>query len=236
MRGTMRGNRELVRFGRFTLDRAQRLLRRDGAPAHLTPKAFDLLSVLIAAAPRVVTKPELHGELWRDSFVSDATLTGLVKELRRSLEDDDPAWPIIRTVHRVGYAFCPFIEEEADGQPPAHTSHWLLVCGRRMALREGDNVVGRDPATDVWLDAPSVSRRHSRIGIAEDGITIEDLGSKNGTTVNDAPVTRATALHDGDRVMFGSVSGVFRSSSTGLSTETARRSGRFRKPGDAPPR
>ena len=232
----MRGNRELVRFGRLTLDRAQRLLTRDGVPVHLTPKAFELLSVLIAAAPRVLTKADLHGELWRDSFVSDATLTGLVKELRRALQDEDPAWPIIRTVHRVGYAFCPSLDEEGDGQPAGHTSHWLVVSRRRVVLHEGDNIVGRDPATDVWLDAPSVSRRHSRIGIAEDGITIEDLGSKNGTTVNDGPVTRPMALHDGDRVVFGSVSGVFRSSRTGLSTETARRSGSFRKPGGTSPR
>ena len=232
----MRGNREQVRFGRFTLDRAQRLLTRDGAPVHLTPKAFELLSVLIAAAPRVLTKAGLHGELWRDSFVSDATLTGLVTDLRRALQDEDPAWPIIRTVHRVGYAFCPSTDEESDGQPPADTSHWLVVSGRRMVLHEGDNLVGRDPAADVWLDAPSVSRRHSRIDIAEHGITIEDLDSKNGTTVNDAPVTRAMALHDGDRIVFGSVSGVFRSSRTGLSTETARRSGGFKRRGGTPPR
>jgi DNA-binding winged helix-turn-helix (wHTH) protein len=231
----MRGNRELARFGRFTLDRAQRLLTRDGVPVHLTPKAFELLSVLIAAAPRVLTKAYLHGELWRDSFVSDATLTGLVKELRRALQDEDPAWPIIRTVHRVGYAFCPSTDEESDGQRAGHTSHWLVVSGRRMILHEGDNSIGRDPATDVWLDGPSVSRRHARIVIAEDGITIEDLDSKNGTTVNEGPVTRPMPLHDGDRVVFGSVSAVFRSSRTGLSTETARRSGRFRKPGDTSP-
>ena len=223
-----------MRFGRFTLDRAQRLLTRDGVPVHLTPKAFELLSVLVAAAPRVLTKADLHGELWPDSFVSDATLTGLVKELRRSLQDDDPAWPIIRTVHRVGYAFCPPTDDESDGQPPSHTSHWLVVRGRRIVLHNGDNIVGRDPGTDVWLDAPSVSRRHSRIGVAGDRVTIEDLGSKNGTTVNDAPVTRAMALQDGDRVVFGSVSGVFRSSRTGFSTETARRSG-VRKSGGTPP-
>jgi DNA-binding winged helix-turn-helix (wHTH) protein len=230
----MRGNRKPVRFGRFGLDRSQRLLTRDGAAVHLTPKAFDLLSVLIAAAPQVLTKADVHAELWPDSFVSDATLTGLVKELRRALQDDDPAWPVIRTVHRVGYAFCPAIEEASNDQAPAHTSHWLVAGGRRIVLHDGGNVVGRDPAVDVRLDSPSVSRRHSRIAIAEDRITIEDLGSKNGTTVNEAPVTGAMALHDGDRVMFGSVSGVFRSSRTGLSTETVRRSGGVRRPGTPP--
>lgn len=100
-----------------------------------------------------------------------------------------------------------------------------------MVLHEGDNIIGRDPAADVWLDSPSVSRRHSQIAITEDRITIADLGSKNGTTVNEA-----MALHDGDRILFGSVSGVFRSSRTGLSTEAARRNEGVRRPGGTRPR
>lgn len=220
----MRGNQEPIRFGSFTLDRAQRLLARDGAAVHLTPKAFDLLSVLVAAAPRVVTKAELHAELWPDSFVSDATLTGLVKELRRSLEDTDPAWPIVRTVHRVGYAFCAAMENSRDRQG-GKTSHWLAARGRRTLLHEGENVIGRDSDADVWLDATSVSRRHARIVIADDRVTIEDLDSKNGTTLGDEPVTRVTPLRDNDRLSFGPVACVYRSSTTGLSTETASRSG-----------
>ena len=50
----MGGNRAAVRFGPFSLDRARRALSRDGATLHLTPKAFDLLSLLIVEAPRVV--------------------------------------------------------------------------------------------------------------------------------------------------------------------------------------
>lgn len=219
----MRGNRGPISFGAFMLDRAQRLLTREGAPVHLTPKAFELLSVLIAAAPRVVTKIELHAHLWPDSFVSDATLTGLVKELRRSLEDADPAWPLIRTVHRVGYAFCGETGEPRGQQ--GQTTHWLVVRGRRMVLHEGENVIGRDPAADVWLDAPSVSRHHSRIIVADDGTTIEDLASKNGTTVGARPVTHATPLRDADRITFGSVTCIYHASSAGLSTETAGQSG-----------
>ena len=44
--------------------------------------------------------------MWPTTFVSDATLVGLIKELRRALDDRDRAAPIIRTVQRVGYAFC----------------------------------------------------------------------------------------------------------------------------------
>ena len=60
-------------------------MSRGAAIVHVTPKAFDLLQLLIEQAPRVVEKRELHERLWRGTFVSDATLVGLVKELRRGL-------------------------------------------------------------------------------------------------------------------------------------------------------
>ena len=96
----------LTKFDAFEVDAGQRLLRRDGAEIHLTPKAFDLLGLLIEHAPRVVSKADLHRAMWPKSFVSDATLVGLVKELRRALDDRDRTAPVIRTVQRVGYAFC----------------------------------------------------------------------------------------------------------------------------------
>ena len=96
--------RDIVHFDRFALDPDARQLTCDDAPVHLTPKAFNLLSLLIDEAPRVVPKAELHRHLWPDSFVSDATLLSLVKEVRRALGDTGEG-ALIRTAHRVGYAF-----------------------------------------------------------------------------------------------------------------------------------
>jgi hypothetical protein len=53
----------IARFGDFTLDGGQRTLMRRGVALHLTPKAFDMLVLLIAAAPRVVPKAELRQRL-----------------------------------------------------------------------------------------------------------------------------------------------------------------------------
>src|SRR6516164_6861604 len=103
----------LTKFGAFELDTGQRLLRRDGAEIHLTPKAFDLLVLLIEHAPLVVAKEALHRAMWPTTFVSDATLVGLIKELRRALDDHDREAPIIRTVQRVGYAFCQPLDTSA---------------------------------------------------------------------------------------------------------------------------
>ena len=134
----------------------------------------------------MLTKQELHERLWPDTHVSDATLVGLVKEVRRALDDRVSDAPLIRTVHRVGYAFTAEVASTGPSLPPgsAGARHWLVFSGRRVMLGDGENVVGRDPASHVHVDHASVSRRHARIAVAGLGVRIEDLGSKNGTTVD----------------------------------------------------
>ena len=209
----------ILRVGPFSIDPARRLVLRGNVAVHVTPKAFDLLCLLAAEAPRVVSKRELHDRLWPGTFVSDASLTGLVKELRKALHTQDLDAPLIRTAHRVGFA-CEFAVQEADGVVVPGHWHWLVFGRRRVRLQQTETVIGRDPLADLWLDMPSVSRRHARIMIEPAGVQLEDLGSKNGTTVEDAPVRSAVTLHDGDRVVFGSVLSVYRTSSAGSSTET----------------
>jgi DNA-binding winged helix-turn-helix (wHTH) protein len=211
-------SRTYVSFDTFILDDDTRQLTRGGQVVHLTPKAFDLIHVLAAEAPRVVSKSEVHQRLWPDTFVSDASLAGLIKELRRALDDTNPDAPVIRTVHRVGYA-CGLEVRSAPTVRP-HAWHWLVLQGRRVPLAEGANVIGRDPEADVWLDATRVSRRHARIVIENDEVRLEDLESKNGTTVEGSSVRGAIALKDGDHITFGSTACLYRRSPAGISTAT----------------
>ncbi len=206
-----------ARFSGYRLDGAARRLTRDGADVHLTPKAFDLLCLLVDAAPRVVPKAELHERLWPDSYVSEATLTGLVKELRRALDAPGPS-SYIRTAHGVGYAFA--ADAGGHGAPSSDARHWLLVSGRSIVLAAGENLIGRDPRAAVCLDYAGVSRRHARVVLDADGATLEDLGSKNGTRLGDAPVTTAVALRDGDSIRVGPEVIVYRKSEEGATTET----------------
>jgi DNA-binding winged helix-turn-helix (wHTH) protein len=204
-----------VRFGPFLLDQAQRKLTRNGVEVHLTPKAFDLLIVLVTDAPRVLSKNELHKRVWPSTFVSDATLVSVIKELRRALGGGDEKVSSIRTVHRVGYAFAGSVEHE---RPGGQVWHWVVVSGRHVGLHAGENRIGRDPASTVWLDSAGVSRNHARIVVAGSEATIEDLGSKNGTSVGGKP-TGKERLVDGDLVELGPVSIIYRCSTAGLSTE-----------------
>jgi DNA-binding winged helix-turn-helix (wHTH) protein len=209
----------IARFNHLTYDSARRLLLDDdGQPLHLTPKAFDLLSLLIERAPAVVTKDEIHGRLWPGVFVSDTTLVGLIKELRRVLQDHDPSSPIIRTAHRIGYALCE-VERGAERRLTA-AAHWIVDAHRRISLHEGENVVGRDPRCDVWVDLAGVSRRHARILIQDARAEIEDLGSKNGTSVGNRQLTATSVLRDGDAIDVGPARLMYRFSEAGASTET----------------
>jgi DNA-binding winged helix-turn-helix (wHTH) protein len=208
-----------VRFGPFELDVDQRQLHRGADDIHLTPKAFDLLALLVAEAPRVVRKDELHQRLWPGTFVADATLVGLVKEVRRALEDRDAESPMIRTVHGVGYAFAGTIERAA-AKAPSSISRWVVLGRRRIPLADGEHVIGRDPGVAIHVDSPDVSRRHALIVVSDGGVAIEDLSSKNGTKLNDTPVTGRAALSDGDRIQLGPTVLIFRVSGSGQSTDT----------------
>lgn len=75
-----------VRFGEFIVDTDRRQLRQGETERHVSPKAFEFLCLLLQNRPRALSKAELHERLWPSTFVSDATLTSLVAEVRRHSE------------------------------------------------------------------------------------------------------------------------------------------------------
>ena len=96
----------------------------------------------------------------------------------------------------------------------------LVWNDREIALRQGENILGRERDAVAWIDVHSVSRHHARIVVSGDGATVEDLGSKNGTFLKGKPVTAPRALRDGDRVRIGTVEMTFRRYAAGVSTES----------------
>jgi DNA-binding winged helix-turn-helix (wHTH) protein len=221
-----------VRFGTFTLDTDRRQLLTGEGEVHLSVKAFDLLAALVEQRPNVVAKKDLHARLWPDTHVVEANLAVLIGEVRRALADsaDDPRF--IRTVHRIGYAFCADTESDpVAGRRPdsaGESRFWLAVDGRALMLAEGESVIGRDPRCDVWMDVDGVSRRHARIRIdrASDEVVLEDLSSTNGTFVGRTRLTSPRVLKDGDVIRIGSATLAFRTWSEQGGTETKRIRGR----------
>ena len=76
-----------VRFDGFVLDTDRRELSRGGVPVRLAPRAFSLLSYLVAQRPRAVSKRDLLDHIWAGNVVEEANLKTLVLEIRKALED-----------------------------------------------------------------------------------------------------------------------------------------------------
>jgi DNA segregation ATPase FtsK/SpoIIIE, S-DNA-T family len=77
--------------------------------------------------------------------------------------------------------------------------------GRVHELSEGAYVLGRGGAADLVLEHEDVSRRHARIDVGSDGITVSDLGSKNGVLVDGAPISIPTLLSHGQTFCLGAL-------------------------------
>jgi len=71
-------------------------------------------------------------------------------------------------------------------------------------------VIGRDRDVQLRVDEGDVSRRHARVLVSGDRVTLEDLGSSNGTFCNDQRVETPLGLSDGDRITVGPVHLIFR--------------------------
>jgi DNA-binding winged helix-turn-helix (wHTH) protein len=124
-----------IRFGGFVVDLATRELRDRSETIHLTPKAFELLVVLIEQRPRAVAKAALQERLWPATFVSEANLPILVAEVRSALRDNSRQPTFIRTVHGFGYSFCAEVIGSLPQTARTTTSAcWLIskTRGRRI--------------------------------------------------------------------------------------------------------
>jgi DNA-binding winged helix-turn-helix (wHTH) protein len=203
-----------VRFGSFEFDTATRELQRDGARVHLSPKSFDLLQILIARRPALVTKTALQDQLWPDAVVLEANLGNAVAEIRKALGDDPKSPAYVCTVSRRGYRFAANVEVIGGGEQ-AHRVHsrprwWLIWKDTILPLAEGDNVVGRSPDSGIWLDGVSVSREHAHIFITDGRAMLEDRRSTNGTYVNGERIAAPQVLTDGAALTFGSEETIFR--------------------------
>lgn len=200
-------------FGDFILDSDRRELSRGGQPIRLPPKAFQLLQILFESRPKAVSQEELYDRLWPDTFVEKSNLHNLIYQLRAALEDRDQG--IIRTAYGFGFMFAAPIAQATSNV------YWQIVIGdREVDLHDGENIVGRELGVEVRIDSRSISRHHARINVSPQRVTIEDLGSKNGTTVDGRRLSSPCDLRDGDCILFGTVRAVVRAVRPTITTET----------------
>jgi DNA-binding winged helix-turn-helix (wHTH) protein len=212
-------------FGDCELDTLQRLRFRHGSVKPLSPRAYQLLELLVDRHPEAVAKTELVERLWPATFVSDASLHNLVAEVRSAIGDSPRLPRYIRTIPRYGYAFKGDVRAAATANTTTASLSGPRLISKRAEwiLVEGTTLVGRDRECNVRVDSNTLSRRHARIIVTHDEVTIEDLGSKNGTSVNGRSIIGPVALNDGDELRVGSLRVTYRLTDAGESTRTQRR-------------
>src|SRR5947209_12047951 len=119
-------------------------------------------------------------------------------------------------------AFAAYVALVRDrrGAPPARAIEASIPTGIEITVAHAGTIktrrfgrrilVGRAPSADLRLDDPRVSRLHARIEMRDDGVYVEDLGSRNGTAVDGEAVTEPRRLEVDDEVTVGSAALVFR--------------------------
>lgn len=216
------------RFGPFLYDSVGYGLVRDGAEIALTHKSRELLLLFLHNPGRLLRREEITEKVWPDVAVTDDALRFQVGELRKALGVKGETY--IQTIRREGYRWEAPVKAAADrpvrpageagSQPPAHRFR-LVLEDREIQLLEGENIVGRDPDAALWIDHPSVSRKHARIVIADAKATLEDLDSKNGTFLNGKKIVKRVALSEGDELRIGPETMILRQASP-ATTRTER--------------
>jgi Tol biopolymer transport system component/DNA-binding winged helix-turn-helix (wHTH) protein len=179
----------IYEFGAFQLDPAERLLRRDGQPVPLTPKAFDLLVYLVERQGKLVEKSTLMAVLWPDAIVEEANLAFQVSALRKALDAGGTGESVIQTVPTKGYRFVAPVRVVVKSQ-----SAEVAATGPKMPawLMAGALAAGPSPAP-LMPARPHVVR----FGVFELDVRSGEL-RKSGTRLNlpDQPLQFLKALID----------------------------------------
>lgn len=135
-------------FGDFRLDPSDCKLLYAGEPIALTPKAFDLLLLLIENRGRLIEKETLMKRLWPDAFVDEANLANNISLLRKALGDSAN---MIQTVPRRGYRFVGDVREEGA---PVHAP--VEIRWRPIAIAAALAVVA---IASAFFAGRAISRR-----------------------------------------------------------------------------
>ena len=183
--------KHLYEFGPFRLDPAERSLLRDGKAVPLTPKAFELLVLLVENRGHLLKKDELIERVWPNTFVEEANLAQNVSALRKSLYDKNGGAQYIETVPKGGYRFTAAVVdhtpaagvESPAAEPPSPRP------ATRVALA-GSAVVAVALVAGAWL----FFSRKTHVLTDRDTVVLADFTNATGESVFDDTLRQALAV------------------------------------------
>ena len=130
-------SKPIYKFGAWTLDIRDALLRRNGEVVPLTLKAFEILLVLVQNSNHLVEKASIIEKIWPNTFVAESNLTQNIFRLRKILGETETGGPYIETVPKRGYRFVADVREMVDGSfEPADESSQRENSGQTKETAE----------------------------------------------------------------------------------------------------
>lgn len=229
---------DCIRFAGFELDLGAYVLRRQDGPLRLEKMPMEVLILLVQRAGTLVQRSEIQAMLWGPdvNVEHDSAINTALRKIRRRLGDDAENPRFVETVVGKGYRFIAPVES-VGARATLNASHgtssserWRRIFPRycvtrgkqEFVLEAGETVFGRDPTAGVYIDHPSVSRRHACISIGSEGAVLEDLKSRNGTFVNGRRINRPASVDHGAVIGLGPITLTFIVVAAPVSTQGMR--------------
>jgi Tol biopolymer transport system component/DNA-binding winged helix-turn-helix (wHTH) protein len=199
------------RFKSFRLDVEEHQLLRDGVAIPLTPKAFDVLAVLVERGGHLVEKDELLRLVWSNSFVEEANVARIVHTLRKVLGEDENGNKFIETVPKRGYRFVADISgkenefadffdaqsETIDANPKSEIEPAIENDFAAEADRTKDFPVEEKTEKRIWLRAISAVALIGFIMVIA-GSLFDFSGTKSGNALNFEQMRQTRLTQSGD--------------------------------------
>lgn len=156
-------------FGAFRLDAGARVLFRDGQRVALTPKAVDVLIILVAARGQPVTKEELLQKAWAGTIVEEGSITSHVSLLRKALSEGG-ADGFIETLSKRGYRFVGPVRDATRPAGPAALRTLTFLC----AAIEGsaDATAAAKESQSALLRDAFTMHSGQALGVADDALYV----------------------------------------------------------------
>jgi DNA-binding winged helix-turn-helix (wHTH) protein len=224
-----------IGFAEFELDVGAYVLRRQDEALRLEKMPMEVLILLVQRAGTLVQRSEIQERLWgSDVYVEhDSAINTALRKIRRTLGDDAEHPRFVETVVGKGYRFIAPIESDGSPQAQPSASHgrssarwqpvfpsYSVTRGKQeFILEAGATVFGRDPTAGVYVDHPSVSRRHACVSVGSEGAVLEDLKSRNGTFINGRRIDGPTKIDHGGLIGLGPITLTFVVRSAPASTQ-----------------
>ena len=191
-------------------------------PISLEPKAYELLCLFLSRRPKALSKAQIRDVLWPGSSSPTPRSPGPSPTCVRP-------WATTRvapdsSARSTASATRSAARSNTTAPPPLPLSSGcgLLWAGREIPLPEGEHLLGRDGECLVRSRSVRVSRRHAKITVTGSRAVLEDLGSRNGTSVSGRRIEGPVELAGGDTIGVGPEEIVFLGGSDGSTVTDGR--------------